>query len=78
MNQKVGEEAFILYYILPNGHVAMIGAYSSEANAKRADLMAHSTQEHLKDEGVRGPFIEKIPFDDFFMGEDNFVDIEDV
>ncbi|MBO4365352.1 MAG: hypothetical protein J5804_03555 [Eggerthellaceae bacterium] len=78
MNLRTEENVFILYYILANGHVTMIGVYSTEANAERADAMAHSVEPRLKEEGVQGPFIEEVPFDDFFIGKDNFVDIEDV
>ncbi len=70
------EEVYILYYIMPNGHVVIIGAYSMENDANRANNLALNVKPELKGEGVAGPFIEKIPFNDFFMGEDNFVDIK--
>ena len=72
-----GEDVFILCYIMPNGHVVMIGAYGTEGDAQRANTMVCNVHSELKEEGVKGPFVEKIPFNDFFMGEDNFVDIED-
>ena len=72
-----GEDVFILYYIMSNGHVVMIGAYGTEADAERANAMACNVHPELNEEGAAGPYIEKIPFNDFFIGDDNFVDIED-
>lgn len=76
MNQLVVEEVYILYYILPDGHVAVIGAYSTESNAERADPKARSVKTALQAEGVQGPFIGKLTLDDHFMSKDSYLDIK--
>ena len=75
-NEKVFGEAYLLYYILPNGNVAVIGAYNTRADAERADPMARSVKPKLREEGVRGPFIIMIEYDDFCMSKDNFLEID--
>ena len=75
MKQLIVEEVFILYYVLPNKHVAIIGAYSSEANALRADPKARSVKPALQEEGVQGPFVGRLTLDDHFMSKHYFIDI---
>lgn len=71
------EKVYILYYIMPNDHVVVIGVYSTEVDAERANGLVRNVRPELKEEGVKGPFIEWVPFNDFFMSDDNFFDIED-
>ncbi|MBO4365353.1 MAG: hypothetical protein J5804_03560 [Eggerthellaceae bacterium] len=76
MTQLISEEVFILYYILPDNRVTIVGTYSSEANARRADLKARTVKPALQEEGVRGPFIGKTTLDDHFMSTDTLFDIQ--
>ena len=76
MNQLVSEEVYILYYILPGGCVSIVGTYSTEANAKRADLKARTVKPALQQEGVRGPFIGKTTLDGHFMNTETLFDIQ--
>ena len=77
MGMSTLQEVYLLYYMKPNNHVAVVGVYSTDVDARRADSLARKVQPELTQEGVEGPYIRRVPFNDFFFGEDNFTDIEE-